>query len=144
MQEETRDKGIGERFVPADNEDEHALDFYLSQGDTHMTTTHVVLRDEKQPNDSRLLEAYLNAAGNVVIAGRDWGDSVEEILGEREYEWAWTIASADVPALLKALGATGNVLSALQERFSDDKAGELSTFLETQTIPTQRWSRLGE
>jgi hypothetical protein len=109
-----------------------------------MATTHVVLRDEKQPHDSRLLEASLNSAGDVVIEGRDWGDSVEQILGEREYEWAWTIASADVPALLSALGGAGNVLSALQARFSGERAGELSTFLETHAIPTQRWSRLGD
>ena len=109
-----------------------------------MTTTHIVLRDEKQANDSRLLEASLNSAGDVVIEGRDWGDSVEQILGEREYEWAWTIASADVPALLKALGATGNVLVALQARFSGERAGELAAFLQTQAIPTQYWSRLGD
>ena len=109
-----------------------------------MTTTHIVLRDEKQPNDTRLLEASLNSTGDVVIEGRDWGDSVEQILGEREYEWAWTIASADVPALLKALGATDNVLVALQAQFSGERAGELSAFLETHAIPTRYWSRLGD
>lgn len=109
-----------------------------------MATTHIVLRDEKSARDSRLLEASLNRNGDVVIAGRDWGDGVEEILGEREYEWAWSIAAADVPALLNALGATGNVLTALQAQFSGERAGELSAFLETEGIPIKYWSRLGD
>lgn len=109
-----------------------------------MRTTHVVLRDEKSANNSRLLEASFNSAGDVVIEGRDWGDGVEEILGEREYEWSWAIASADVPALLSALEATGNVLAALQVQFSGERAAELSAFLETHGIPTRYWSRLGD
>lgn len=109
-----------------------------------MATNYVVLRDEKNIHDSRLLTASLNAAGDVVIEGRDWGDKVEKLLGEREYEWVWTIASADVPRLRHALGTTSNVLLALQTQFSGDKSGDLVAFLEAQAIPLKYWSRLGD
>lgn len=109
-----------------------------------MNTTHVVLRQVKDADGSRLLEASVTANGDVLIAGCDFGEGVERVFGVREYEWAWTIPSASLPSVLHALGATGNVLIALKERFSGDKATLLGPFLEANEIPTERWSRLGD
>jgi len=109
-----------------------------------MNTTHVVLRQVKDADGSRLLEASVTANGDVLIEGHDFGDGVERVFGVREYEWAWTIPSASIPSLLHALGATDDVLSALKERFSGDNAPLLGPFLEANEIPTERWSRLGD
>ena len=109
-----------------------------------MTTSHVVLRDVKDPDGSRLLEATLTSEGDLVIEGRDFGAGVERIFGVREYEWVWTIPAASVGSLLHALQATSDVLSALKDRFSAENASELGAFLESHGIATDRWSRLGD
>jgi hypothetical protein len=109
-----------------------------------MTTLHVILRNVNDSDGSRLLKASLNSMGDLVIEGRDYGAGVERIFGVREYEWAWTIPAASVPALLHALEATGDVLSAISRRFSGDRAADLGSFLEANGISAERWSRLGD
>lgn len=109
-----------------------------------MNNTHVVLRRVKDADGLRLLEASVTVEGDVRIEGCEFGDGVERVFGVQEYEWAWTIPAASMPALLRALGAADNVLSALAERFSGDNAASLGSFLETNGIPTDRWSRLGD
>ena len=49
-----------------------------------MTTSHVVLRDVKDADGSRLLQASLTSGGDIVIEGRDFGAGVERIFGYRE------------------------------------------------------------
>ena len=105
---------------------------------------HVVLREIEDADGSRLLEASLTPKGDVIIQGRDYGDGVERIFGVREYEWVWTIRAASVPALLHALEATDDVLSAISRRFSGANAGGLAPFLEANRIATERWSRHGD
>lgn len=109
-----------------------------------MNTTHVALRQVKDADGSRLLEASLTSEGDLLIKGHDLGDGVERVFGAKEYEWAWRIPSSTIPALLRALGATDNILAALEDRFSGDNATLLGPFLEANEIPTDRWSRLGD
>lgn len=109
-----------------------------------MTTSHVVLRDVKDADGSRLLQASLTSRGDIVIEGRDYGPGVEQVFGVREYEWVWTIPAASVGALRHALPASGDVLSALRDRFSGENAAELGAFLESHGIATDRWSRIGD
>ncbi len=108
------------------------------------SASYIVLRKVNDADGSRLLEASLTSGGDVLIEGLDHGDGVERIFGEREYEWKWTIPASGVPALLRALDATGNVLAALGERFSGEDAAGLSEFLESHAIPHDRWSRTGD
>lgn len=76
-----------------------------------MTTSHVVLRDVKDADGSRLLQASLTSGGDIVIEGRDYGPGVEQVFGVREYEWVWTIQAASVGDLLRVLPApAGDVL----------------------------------
>ena len=70
----------------------------------------------KDADGSRLLQ-FANSKGDIVIEGRDFGAGVERIFGYREYEWVWTIPAASVGALLHALQATGDVLSAHKDDF---------------------------
>ena len=109
-----------------------------------MTTSHVVLRDVKDADGSRLLQASLNSKGDIVIEGRDFGAGVERVFGYREYEWVWTISGASVGTLLHALQATGDVLSALKDQFSGENAAEIGAFLESHGIETDRWSRIDD
>lgn len=108
------------------------------------TTRHVVLRNVKDSDGTRLLEASLHANGDVVIEGRDYGDGVERIFGVREYEWIWTIPATEIPVLLRALDWSGDVLTALGQRFSGERAADLGPFLDANRVVTKRWSRLGE
>ena len=109
-----------------------------------MTTSHVVLRDAQDADGSRLLQASLTSRGDIVIEGRDYGAGVERIFGYSEYEWVWTIPAASVEALRCALPASDDVLSALKDRFGGENDAELGAFLESNEIPTERWSRLGD
>jgi hypothetical protein len=109
-----------------------------------VTTSHVVLRDVKDADGSRLLQASLTSEGDIVVEGRDFGDGVERVFGVREYEWVWTIPAASVEDLRHALPASGDVLSALRDRFSGENAAELGAFLESHGIATDRWSRFGD
>jgi hypothetical protein len=109
-----------------------------------VTTSHVVLRDVKDADGSRLLQASLTSRGDIVIEGRDYGPGVEQVFGVREYEWVWTIPAASVEHLRHALPATGDILSALRDRFSGENAAELGAFLEAHGIATDRWSRSGD
>lgn len=110
-----------------------------------MKTQHVILREVVDADGSRLLTAKLTAAGEVVIEGRDCGAGVERIFGVREYEWVWTIPADAVAGLRRALQApSDDVLAALRVRFSGENAAEIGTFLESNRIPTERWSRSGD
>ena len=103
-----------------------------------------MLRDVRDAEGTRHLQASLTPEGDVLIEGQDLGAGVERALGVYEYEWAWTIHAADVPLLLEAIGTTSDVLSALRERFSDDRAAGLMDFLDSHRIPYERWARMGE
>lgn len=104
----------------------------------------VVLRASEDAEGTRLLQAFLNDDGDILIQGRDYGDGVEQMLGMREYEWGWKIPAGHVPALLRALEADDDVLAALKRRFSGDDAAHLGEFLDAHGIATEKWSRLGD
>jgi hypothetical protein len=109
-----------------------------------MTGKTVVLRNIRGSQDTRHLQASLTREGDLVIEGQDIGDAVEQIFGVREYEWIWTIRARDIAILLSALGATSDVLKALSERFGDERAAELKSFLDDHDVPHDIWSRMGD
>ena len=110
-----------------------------------MTTRFVVLREVEDVDGSRLLTAALTTEGDLIIEGRDYGPGVERVFGVREYEWVWMIPATSVGDLLHVLpAAAGDVLAAFRDRFSGERAADLGTFLESNRIPTERWSRLGD
>ena len=105
-----------------------------------MTKKSVVLRNR----GNRHLEASIGANGDLVIKGQDLGPEVESFFGYSEYEWVWTVSAANCDRLLLALGAKTDLLSALGERFSGERAADLQPFLESEGIEYTAWSRVGD
>lgn len=105
-------------------------------------TRKVVLRDIEDRLGIQHLQATLTPDGDLVFEGQDIEKGVEETLGSKEHEWAWTIRAPDIAALLQAMGTTGDMLSALKERFSGEKAADIKSFLEGHGIPHDFWSRM--
>ena len=104
----------------------------------------VVLRNERDENGGRLLEATYNGQDDLVIQGRDWGTEVAHFWGGTEYEWAWTISAAEIPKLLAALDLKEDPILGLKSRFSDEHAADLGEFLDEHAIAVARWSRVGD
>jgi hypothetical protein len=114
----------------------------------------VILRDERDGDDLRSVVAYVQKNGDFVIDGQDLGPTVERILGEgvREYEWTRVVEAAEIPKLLRLLGAEGtHVLTALETWMTSHEPGELGSLVsELETlIDEQRfrrifWSRMGD
>lgn len=104
----------------------------------------VTLRDIQDADGTRHLWATMSSDGGLEITGRDYGEGVRRHFGESEYEWVWTIPAAAIPALRAALGTESDVLAALGEQFSGDKASGLSVFLEDNGIEMKAWSRIGD
>lgn len=116
-----------------------------SNGDgDNMSGATVVLRDIREPRDTRYLTATVTDKGDVVFEGQDLGDGVERVFGVREYEWIWTVRVSDVPKLTAALGGPADVLLALEAQFSGDNAAGLKSFLDAHEVPHETWSRLGD
>jgi hypothetical protein len=106
--------------------------------------TRAILRDERSEGDMRYLGATYSSEGNLVIEGQDLGNAVEAAFGYREYEWAWTIARADLPKLAAALDTKTDLMAALEHRFSGPAAAQLAAFLQEHNIPHKGWSRIGD
>jgi hypothetical protein len=112
-----------------------------------MTERRVVLRNTTGPEGLRHLDARVGARGDVVIEGQDLGSGVEEIFGAREYEWTWTVAAADVPALVRALGGDegDDVLNLLGALYSDPRHPGIEAFVgRGKSVPAEFWSRVGD
>lgn len=106
--------------------------------------TRAILRNERAEGDLRYLGATYSSEGNLVIEGQDLGNAVEAAFGYREYEWAWTIARADLPKLAAALDTRTDLMAALEHRFSGPAAAQLAAFLQEHNIPHTGWSRIGD
>ena len=106
-------------------------------------THHVTLRDIREADDTRLMQATLHPDGILEITGCDWGDTVERLLGEREYEWAWRLPREEVDKLRAVLDDPADLTAELAARFSGDDAAHLKTFLDCRNITYEAWSRTG-
>jgi hypothetical protein len=89
----------------------------------------------------------LRDSGALDIAGQDIGPMVERFFGEREYEFARTVAAGAVPRLREALGIGpgDDLLDAICARFSGPgSSAELERWIAEQGIETEFWSRTGD
>ena len=104
----------------------------------------VTLRQERTGADSRFLEAYLDATGDLHLDGQDLGPGTAPVSDDGEYEWFQRIAAADVPRLLALLGATPgeDVLDVLERGWRGARSYDLERLLRSSGIPVDRtvWS----
>lgn len=116
----------------------------ISGNGAAVTRDFVVLRDIRTPSDTRFLAAT-QVRGTLEIEGHDYGDGVEAIFGEREYEWCWSLDAEAVVQLRLALALTqaDDLMEHLSARFSNEDAAGLQLFLNDHQITYQAWSRTG-
>ena len=104
----------------------------------------IVLRDLRDEGGIQHLEATLKTSGEPIVSGQDLGPGVSKVFGVREYEWAWTISPAECRKLHAALGTESDLMSALGEQFSEERARRLRPFLDSHGIEYESWGRLGD
>ena len=105
---------------------------------------------ESQTDESGVVRRWvaLNDDGTLVIAGQDIGAIVERFFGEREYEFARSVAPEDLPLVrqLLGLGTTGDdLLDVIAVRFAEPGgSARLERLLADGGVPTRFWSRTGD
>jgi hypothetical protein len=86
--------------------------------------------------------------GNVVIRGHDLGAVVTRAFGPgtSEYEWAWRIPAASLPALLAALdGQPGDdPLDAVRRWSEAHPSQDPGRVLKRADVPLEFWNRVGD
>jgi hypothetical protein len=85
--------------------------------------------------------------GTLVIAGQDIGAIVERFFGDREYEFARSVAPEDLPLVreLLGVGAGDDLLDAIATRFTEPGgSARLERLLADGGVPTRFWSRTGD
>ena len=105
---------------------------------------------ESQTDEDGVVRRWvaLSDDGTLVIAGQDIGAIVERFFGEREYEFARSVAPDDVPLVRQLLGlgpAGDEWRDAIAGRFSEPGgSARLERLLTEGGVPTQFWSRTGD
>ena len=107
----------------------------------------VVLQADVDADGRRNL-SVAQEGDDVVIRGHDLGAVVTRAwgAGTSEYEWAWRIPAASMPALLAALDRHSGVDPLdLVRRWSDANPGQdPGHFLKAAEVPLEFWNRVGD
>jgi len=113
--------------------------------DFEETEPTIQLLEEKRADGSSLfMWAYLDTGGCLHIDGQDFGPVTKFISGDGEYEYFYTVAAKDIPALVKVLGGEekDNVLDILETKWTGNKSYKLGELLRECPIPEKlsTWS----
>lgn len=106
----------------------------------------VVLFTSTTPDIKVTVEAYFDAARNLVVEGYDIGKQVEEYWGDSDYEYTTTIPKEEVTKLyvlfnLREDSGTMNLLSVLKAQFDTNSCySDFQTFLKSNGIRYQAFS----
>ena len=96
---------------------------------------------------SRSLWATRLPDGRLRIEGQDLGPGVA-IFGQglSEYEWAWTIAAADVPRIPELLGSSpgADPVAAMRAWVQENNGSDPGNALKKAGLTLEFWSRLGD
>ncbi|WP_142392578.1 hypothetical protein [Mycobacterium sp. 3519A] len=98
---------------------------------------HINLRSEHRDDGSWLnLDATLGDDGSLHINGQDFGPVTRMISSDGEYEYFYTIAAANVPALVAALGGEPgtDVIDMLAQRYSGDASYQLEREIRSSGV----------
>ena len=104
---------------------------------------------ESQTDEDGVVRRWvaLGDDGTLVIAGQDIGAIVERFFGDREYEFARSVAPEDLPLVreLLGLGTGDDLLDAIAARFSEPGgSASLERLLADGGVPTRFWNRTGD
>ena len=105
-----------------------------------MTSRRVVLRDEQTSRDRRVLTAYLDVDGSLILEGQDLGPGTSLVSSDGEYEWWRTIRAEHLDRLVALLGGeTGDIdlLDLLETRWSGVASYELESLIAESGIPNK-------
>jgi hypothetical protein len=103
----------------------------MADGSDTTMAQHINLRSEHRDDGSWLnLEATVDHDGSLRISGQDFGPVTRMISSDGEYEYFYTIAAENVPALVVALGGEPgmDIIDLLAQRY----CGEASYQLERE------------
>lgn len=108
----------------------------------------IVLRDLRDAGGVRHLQATRQPNGGILIEGQDLGSGVEQVFGAglTEYEWAWDIEAAAVPAVIVALGGRegDDPLRVLAAWTTAHGGMDPGSHLQERDVPIKFWNRIGD
>ncbi len=110
-----------------------------------LVTRKVALRAETDGRNSRSLEAWVDDDGALHIEGQDLGPATAFVSSDGEYEWARTVAPADVPSLVAELGGQPghDILDILELSWTGLRSYDLEKLLRETKIPITLWTWSG-
>jgi len=86
----------------------------------------IILFREEKPDIRIYMEMYFNEKGQLIFEGQDLGKLVEEWWGDSDYEYSYTIESAEVEKLYSILGIASfdkhALLLEIKKRFEGNEA----------------------
>lgn len=103
----------------------------------------VVLFFRETPEIKVIVEAYFDAADNLVIEGYDIGRTVEQYWGDSDYEYSTTVKPDQVKKLYASLNLTSqdDLLAYLQSRYNaNDCYSKIQDFLTQLNIQYEGFS----
>jgi hypothetical protein len=113
----------------------------------HRRPNRVVLQADVDADGRRDISVE-REGDDVVIRGHDLGPVVTRAWGPgtSEYEWAWRIPAASMPALLAALdGQPGDDPVEVVHRWSEAHPGQdPGRVLKRADVPLEFWNRVGD
>ncbi len=97
------------------------------------------LRAERNRDDQRFLDAWLDSAGALHIDGQDLGPGTASVSHDGEYEWFRTIPASELPRLVELLGGRPDepVLELLARRYLGRESYELERVLRESGIRSE-------
>jgi hypothetical protein len=75
------------------------------------------------------LTARIGAGGDLILEGFDYGEFVEEVFGDDDYEYSLTVKADYKDTIL---------LNLIKEKFANDS--EFKLWLDEKQIPSEFWS----
>jgi hypothetical protein len=117
-------------------------------GPTEPKPESVVLHESRDESGSRALWAARHRDGRLVIYGQHLGSTVGEHFGKKftEYEYGYTVAANDVPALVAALKGQldSDPIELIRRYLSEPKAFIHLLVGDNGIVPAEFWSRVGQ
>ena len=100
------------------------------------------LTDVRTPTSRRAVWAMLHDDGRLTIEGQSLSRGADFF----EYEWAFTIAPADIPVLAAAIGGTADddPLPLLATLYQAEARIDLRRLLDRHGVRSTFWSRVGD